>query len=178
MALLINAYNGYTLQLILENYPKVKSIRDIKSPWKTARYKVGKATVSLDNIEHHLLRPIYKDPRIHFAVNCASVGCPPLLNEAFTGASLEKQLNAATKATLTSPLYIKTQGDTLKVTSILKWYGGDFTNTTYKGHTKTVAAFVAKYALPDVASMIKKQNNAPPVSYLDYDWRLNDTKTK
>lgn len=178
MALLINAYNGYTLSLILDHYPGVKSIKDLKAPWKTARYKVGGATLSLDNIEHNLLRPIYKDPRIHFAVNCASIGCPPLMNRAFTGATLNAQLDEATRTALRSPKYVRMEGETLKLTSILNWYGKDFINPDFKGHKKTVAAYVAQYTTPTIKTSIEKQHGEPNTSFLDYDWRLNDSQTK
>src|SRR5690554_5944218 len=105
LALLINAYNAYTLQLILENYPGIKSIKDLKSPWKSKRYKVGGHTLSLDDIEHGLIRPVYKDSRIHFAVNCASIGCPPLQAFAFEGDKLDAQLDLAARKTLQDTRY-------------------------------------------------------------------------
>ena len=173
-ALLINAYNAYTLQLIIERYPDLRSIRDLRDPWATKRYVVGGQTLSLDDIEHGLLRPLFKDPRIHFAVNCASIGCPVLAATAFEGARLEEQLEAAARRTLQDPRYATTQGDTLQLTAILDWYGGDFTNPSFKGHAKTVAAYVAPYASPQVRELIQRHDGAPKVSFLTYDWSLND----
>lgn len=172
MALLINAYNAYTVRLILENYPGVKSIRDLNSPWKTARYTVGGETLSLDDIEHGLLRPIFKDPRIHFAVNCASIGCPPLADFAFTGANLEAQLETVTRETLQNPAYVRLNGTTLEISSLLDWYGGDFINPTFKGASSSVTMYVAGYATEDVAKVIRA--NPKSVNFLPYDWRLND----
>lgn len=174
-ALLINAYNACTLELIVAN-KGVKSIREVDDPWDVKRCKVGGHTVSLNNIEHGLLRPIYKDPRVHFAVNCASVGCPPLRPEAFTGPRVEEQLERATSDTLTDPAYARVESGALKLTSILDWYGGDFTNPAYKGHAKTVAAYVAKYATEEVAAFIRAKDSKPDVVFLDYDWSLNEAK--
>lgn len=173
MALLINAYNAYTLKLIVENLGKIKSIRDIDKPWDTSRYKVGGHTLSLNDIEHGLLRPIYKDPRIHFAVNCASIGCPLLMPQAFTGATLDTQLDAATKGFAQSTKYVRRDGDTLRLSKILKWYGDDFTNPQYKGHAKTVAAYVARHAPANVQELVKAKGGDPTVAFLDYDWNLN-----
>lgn len=173
-ALLINAYNAYTLQLMLEHYPNIKSIKDLNNPWGTKRYKVGQQTLSLDDIEHGLLRPLYKDPRIHFAVNCASVGCPPLAASAFEGDTLDAQLDAAAKRTLTNPRYAAREGDALKLTSILDWYGSDFTNPNFKGHAKSVAAYITPYTTPELKAFIDSKGDAIQVSFFDYDWSIND----
>lgn len=173
MAILINAYNGYTLKLILENYPGVKSIRDLKEPWKTVRYNVGGEKVSLDNIEHNILRPIFKDPRIHFAVNCASVGCPALAEFAYTGDDLEAQLEKAMKRTVASDRYVQVKSDKLYVSSILKWYGEDFTKADWKPRADTIPAFLASYGEGDVGKFLKENPDAK-LNFLDYSWALND----
>ncbi len=171
-ALLINAYNGYTLKLILENLP-IASIRDIDKPWKTRRYKVGGHTMSLDDIEHGVLRPYFLDERIHFAVNCASVGCPPLAAHAFDGSTLDKQLEAATRRTLQDQRYVRVDSDRLVLTNILNWYGSDFTNAAYRGHESTLARYVAKYAAQDVKNFVESKGGDPDISWLEYDWSLN-----
>ena len=173
MALLINAYNAYTVLLILEHYPNLTSIKDINNPWKTKRYKVGGETLSLDDIEHGLLRPIFKDPRIHFAVNCAAIGCPPLADFAFTGGELESQLNKVTVDALQNDAYVRVSEGKLELTSILDWYGSDFTDASFKGNQESVAAYIADYAKPDVAQFIRAKS--PSVKFIDYDWRLNET---
>lgn len=175
-ALLINAYNAYTLTLILDHYPTIASIRDVENPWKTAKYKVGGFTVSLDDIEHGLLRPLYRDERVHFAVNCASVGCPPLQPRAFTGEALDAQLTDAAKATLGSDRYLAVRGDKLAVTKILEWYGSDFTDPSYRGHKASIPAYVSQYAAPEVKRFIDDRGGAPKVTFMDYDWSLNDKK--
>lgn len=173
MALLINAYNAYTLKLILENYPKIKSIRDIEEPWKTVRYTVGGEEVSLDNIEHNLLRPIFKDPRIHFAVNCASIGCPSLADFAYTGEKLEEQLELAMKTAVATDRYVEVKKDELWVSSIFKWYGEDFTKEDWKPRADTIPAFLTGYAEGEKKSFLEK-NPEVEVNFLDYDWALND----
>ena len=176
-ALLINAYNGYTLKLILENYPGVKSIRDLDKPWDTARYEVAGHTLSLNDIEHGLLRPIYKDPRIHFAVNCASIGCPPLLAKPYPGdkATLDATLEEATRDTLGNKRYVVVSPDKNEValTKLLDWYGADFTDASFQGHAASPVAYVGKYN-GDVAKKIEEGD--PKVTFLDYDWNLNDVK--
>ncbi|MEZ4458825.1 MAG: DUF547 domain-containing protein [bacterium] len=173
-ALLLNAYNANTVRLILENYPAVKSIRDLSDPWKTARYTVAGSVLSLDDIEHGLLRPIFKDPRIHFGVNCASIGCPPLADFAFTGPNVESQLDAVTRIALTNPRYARVNGDTLELTAILDWYGKDFVDETFVGSAKTVPVWVARFASEDVKKLVKAKGGAPNVVFKDYDWKLND----
>ena len=175
-AFYINAYNASTVKLILEKYPKLKSIRDYKDPWKQVRWVVGQETLSLDQIEHEKLRPVFKDPRIHFAVNCAAVGCPPLRAEAYRAGELDAQLEAATTATLTSPRYVKTKGDVLYLSAIFDWYGKDFIDPEFKGSKPTVAAYVKEYALPDTKEVIESKQDAPKVRFLEYDWSLNQKK--
>lgn len=172
-AFYVNAYNAYTIKLILERYPEIKSIRDYKEPWKQERWAVAGETLSLDQIEHTKLRPVYQDPRIHFAVNCASIGCPPLRAEAYTGADLEAQLEAATKGTLSSSKYVEVKKGKLYLTKILEWYGDDFTNPEFKGHEESVAQYVAKYAAEDVVSLVEEKGAKTRVAYKNYDWNLN-----
>lgn len=173
-ALLLNAYNAYTIKLILEHYPDVKSIRDLDAPWKSRRYNVAGHTLSLDDIEHGLLRPLFKDPRIHFGVNCASIGCPPLPAFAFDGRHVESQLDRVTRAALENPRYAAVEGDKLKLNPILDWYGQDFIDEAFIAHAKTVPVWVARYASPEVKDLVKAKGGAPDVVFMDYDWRLND----
>lgn len=176
LALLINAYNAYTLKIIVEQYPGVRSIRDLKDPWTTARHNVGGQVMSLDHIEHGLLRPFYREPRIHFAVNCASIGCPPLGDEAFTGARVDAQLDAATRRALRHPRYARVEGGKLHLTQLLQWYGGDFTNPEFSGHAPSVPAYVARYADAPVAALVSGAGGSPEVVFMPYDWALNDAR--
>ncbi len=158
MAYWINAYNGYTIKMILNNYP-VKSITKLYNgePWKYSWIKLAGKTISLDNIEHDILRAKYKDPRIHFAVNCASKSCPQLPQEAFTSKNLDKLLTQNAKSFFNSTLNIITK-DKMKLSKILDWYKQDFGN---------VHQFVSKY------SEIKP-NKSAKIEYLEYDWGLNE----
>lgn len=173
LALFINAYNGYTLKLILENYP-VESIKNIDNPWGTKRYKVAGHELSLDNIEHNIIRPIYLDERIHFAVNCAAIGCPALADFAFVGPRIDEQLDEVSKRAMSNERYARVKGQTLYLTKILDWYGSDFTDDAYQGARKTVAQWVAQHSTPQIKKVVDAANGDPNVSFVDYDWRLND----
>ena len=172
-AFYVNAYNASTIKLILERYPDLKSIKDFEEPWKQERWEVGGETLSLDAIEHTKLRPVFKDPRIHFAVNCASIGCPPLRAEAYRADDLEAQLDAAARHTLTKPAYAEAKKGTLYVSSLLDWYGSDFTDPSYKGHAESLAQYVARYGSPEIVALVEKKGEATPVKFKDYDWALN-----
>jgi hypothetical protein len=177
-ALFLNAYNAYTLKTILatmtaERPEGVASIRDISNVFGRREHTVGGHTLSLDNIEHNILRPTFRDPRIHFAVNCAALSCPPLASSAFTAARLEAQLEAATRRALRSPAYARVEDGRLWLTKVMDWYGSDFTDRSFTGHAATVAEFAARYARDDVRAFIEQHNGRPPVRFLDYDWSLN-----
>lgn len=172
-ALLINAYNANTLLLILENYGKIQSIKDLNKPWKTERYDFAGDKVSLDNIEHNLLRPVFKDPRIHFAVNCASIGCPSLANFAFDGKILDSQLDTVTRDAFKNKRYAAVQGKKLALTSLLNWYGSDFTKKDWTPRADSLAHFVAMYADGELKTFLTK-NPSPGITFQDYDWKLND----
>ncbi|MBW1743706.1 MAG: DUF547 domain-containing protein, partial [Deltaproteobacteria bacterium] len=131
-AFYINAYNAWTIKLILTGYPGVKSIKDLgsifKNPWKKKIVRIDGDVLTLDNVEHDILRPRFKDPRIHFAVNCASKSCPPLISEPYRGAVLDEQLDASTRAFLNNQDENYLTGDTLYASKIFKWFNDDFNN--------------------------------------------------
>jgi len=159
MAYWINAYNAFTIKLIVDNYP-VNSIQDIHEgkPWDVKWITLGDKTYSLNNIENDVLRPKYKDARIHFAVNCAAKSCPPLLNKAFTGKKLEVQLDQQTRKFVNNTSYNKLSAEGPKISKIFEWYSGDFGD---------IQSYLNKY------SKTKVRSNAP-VSYREYDWALNN----
>jgi hypothetical protein len=180
LAFLINTYNAWTVEFILTKYPDLESIKDLgsffNSPWDKAFIPLLGKTVSLNDIEHGLIRGSgrYNDPRIHFAVNCASIGCPALREEAYTGDKLEQQLTEQTERFLadTSRNYIK--GDNFYISSIFKWYGEDF-EKGFRG-TKSIQGFVALYAnVLDLTAAQKTALNKAnlTIKFLDYDWKLN-----
>jgi rhodanese-related sulfurtransferase len=182
-AFLINAYNAFTLELILSKYPNLTSIKDLgsllRSPWKQAFVSLLGATRSLDDIEHTLLRGSkeYNDPRIHFAVNCASIGCPALRPEAFVADQLNAQLLDQTQRFLKDRTrnYYDVGNDTIVLSSIFDWYGDDFE----KGHlgAKSIAEFLTGYAASlglDQKALARLKRNEIDVDYSDYDWKLNE----
>lgn len=168
-AFYVNAYNAWTIKLILSGYPGVESIKELgsffKSPWKRKFVKLGNGTISLDNIEHDILRPDFKDPRIHFAVNCAAKGCPPLYAEPFTGSRLDDQLNTATKHFINNPRFNRLEKNRLYVSSIFKWYSEDFNDDTI--------GYFEQYASPELKDAIIARRSSLEIAYLDYDWSLN-----
>ncbi|GAB1267177.1 DUF547 domain-containing protein [Aurantivibrio infirmus] len=180
LAFLINAYNAWTVELILTKYPDLESIKDLgsifKSPWKKKFVVLLGETRSLDDIEHNLIRGSgrYNEPRIHFAVNCASIGCPALRSEAYQGEKLEEQLEEATNSFLSDISRNRIRDDELHVSSIFKWYRDDFESAWRGG--KSLEEFLLSYkdALGLSQSQATKlKNNQIDIEYLDYDWRLN-----
>ncbi len=180
LAFLINVYNAATVELILTAYPNVKSIKDLgtlfQGPWAKPFVTLLGKTVSLDDIEHGMIRGSgrYNDPRIHFAVNCASIGCPALGRAAFRGATLDAQLDLAAKGFLGDHTRNRVQGDGVAVSSIFKWYRGDF-EKGWRG-AKTLPAFFALYADSlglSPAAAAKAKAGQLSVSFLDYNWQLN-----
>jgi Protein of unknown function, DUF547 len=175
-AFLANLYNAKTIALVLERYP-VASIKDISlgggvvaaitgGPWKAKVLRLKGVELSLDDIEHTILRPTFKDPRVHYAVNCASIGCPNLSTEAFVGATLEAQLERAARAFINSPRAFRFDGDSLISSSIYSWFKTDFGGTD-----AGVLKHARRFAAPPLAAKLAKTES---ISTHDYDWRLND----
>ena len=180
MAFLINAYNAFTVELILTAYPKLKSIKDLgnllQSPWKKKFFNLLGEPRHLDWIEHEQLRPKYAEPRIHAAVNCASIGCPALRDEAFTADALEVQIEDGMRRFMGDRTRNRVAKGKAEVSSIFKWFREDFE----KGHLglKRVEDLLARYAeqLTDVpAEQTALRQRSLPIAHLNYDWSLNDT---
>lgn len=185
MAFLINAYNAFTVELILTKYPDLKSIKDLgslfQSPWKKSFVPLLGQTMSLDEIEHEHLRAKgrYDDPRVHFAVNCASIGCPMLREEAFVATRLDAQLDEQALRFMSDRSRNRYSDKTgqLEVSKIFDWYGTDF-KQGWKG-IDSLTGFCARYAkqLADApAARERVQSQQAPVSFLEYDWKLNDPR--
>lgn len=190
LAFLINAYNAYTIELILTEYPDIESIRDLgsffSSPWKKEIAPLLGETRTLDEIEHELIRgtnqttKTYNEPRIHFAVNCASVGCPALREEAYTGGKLDVQLEAQTKRFLADGSRNKMSDNTLHLSKIFDWYSEDFERKEgeWRGTSK-LTEFILLYK--DAMQLTEAQvsalkNDTADIEYLNYDWALNATR--
>ena len=174
----VNLYNAKTIDVVLDHYP-VKSIKDISlgggllasvtgGPWKAKMVKVNGKALSLDDIEHGILRKKYKDPRVHYAVNCASIGCPNLATEAYTGDKLMAQLDARARAYVNNPRGLRFDGKELTASSIYDWFQADFGGTE-----QGVIAHARKYAEPALA---KKLGAAKSIDGYTYDWNLNDIR--
>lgn len=168
-ALLINAYNALTVRAILD-HPHVSSIREIDGVWTELTHTVGGYELTLDEIEHNIIRPFFKDPRIHFAANCASLSCAPLPPWAFTGEHLDEQLEERTRAFLTDPDNVRVDDGTLYLSRYFDWYGDDFTAPGWSPRAETIPEFVARYARPEVAEAIQTHVH---IRFLKYDWSLN-----
>jgi hypothetical protein len=171
----INLYNAVTLQVIIENYP-VRSIRDIRSqtldprgligPWRTPRVTVEGRRLSLDQIENSILRPEFNEPRIHYAINCASIGCPNLAARAWRAETMDADLTAAARAYINHPraVSVNAQGR-VRVSTIYRWFAADF-----GGNAASVLTHLRQYASPDLQARLAR---ATTISNYAYDWALN-----
>jgi hypothetical protein len=182
LAFLPNAYNAFTIELVLTAYPDLASIKDLgsllRSPWKKKFIPLLGETRSLDDIEQGLIRGSarYNEPRVHFALNCASIGCPALRPEAFVAERMEAQLESATSAFLSDRTRNRLEAKTLKVSSIFKWYRADFEKSWRGGNS--LADFFIRYRQPlelDDALVSLLKAGEIKIDFLDYDWRLNST---
>jgi hypothetical protein len=171
-----NLYNAKTIDIVLDAYP-VKSIKDISlggsltaaftgGPWMAKVLKVAGQDLSLDDIEHGILRPVFKDPRVHYSVNCASIGCPNLMREAFTGAKLDAQLDAGATAYINNARGLNVSGGKVMASSIYDWFKADF-----GGNAAGVLAHAKTYADP---ALKQKLESITTISGYDYNWSLND----
>ncbi len=148
----------------VDHYP-VSSIRKIKRPWDTKLVKIEGEDITLNDIEHRILRPIWRDSRVHYAVNCASVGCPDLQPVAFTAKNLESLLNESAKDYINHERGVQFKGKTLQASSIFHWYESDF-----GGSVDSLVQHFLKYANPGLAQKLKGYRGK--ISYT-YDWSLN-----
>lgn len=168
----INLYNALTVDVVLDHHP-VDSIRDIDispglfsdGPWGKALVSVEDTPLTLNDIEHRILRPIWRDPRIHYAVNCASVGCPNLAKKAYTAEAMEAMLDAGTRAYVNSPRGARVDKDGLTVSSIYAWFQDDF-----GGDDKSVIAHLRQFADPPLKKALAGRTS---IDAHAYDWSLN-----
>ncbi len=173
MAFLINSYNAFTLKLILNNYPEIESIRDLgglfSSPWKKKFFNLFGKKTNLDYIEHNMLRKEYNEPRIHFAINCASKSCPALQKKAYIGSQLNEQLENATVQFLRDPQHnrFNKEKNQLEISSLFDWFKTDFTKSG------SLINFISAYISddPEIQNLLK--HDSIKIKYLDYNWSLN-----
>ncbi|MBD0830778.1 DUF547 domain-containing protein [Aestuariibaculum sediminum] len=160
LAFWINAYNALTIDLVLRHYP-ISSIKNIKKPWKQPLWKFNEQWYDLSTIEHDILRKM-EEPRIHFAINCASISCPKLQNFAFTPNQLEEQLTIATTTFLNDTTKNSISINQLELSKIFKWYRSDFL-----AQDKSIAHFISRYTESTISE------NAT-ISFKPYNWNLNE----
>lgn len=166
----INAYNAFTVKLIIDNYP-TNSIKDIKggvafvnSIWDKKFIEIEGKMFDLNNIEHGILREKFKDPRIHFAINCASISCPDMLNTAYTANNIDQQLDQVTKAFLYNKSKNEISSEEAKLSKIFKWFKSDFTSDGVN-----LITYINQYLDSPIPADTK-------ISHLDYDWNLNEIR--
>jgi hypothetical protein len=168
-AFYVNAYNAWTIKLVLSAYPGLKSIKDLgnifKSPWEKKIVRVNGDIITLDDVEHKILRAKFKDPRVHFAVNCASKSCPPLISAPYRGSTLSQQLDESTRAFVNDPKSNYLKGNKLYVSKIFKWFPEDFNDD--------IIGFVVHYAEGDFKRELEAKKDSIKITYLYYDWSLN-----
>ena len=189
MAFWINAYNAFTLQVIVDYYPirsgwftllPRNSIRQIDGVWTDLRWRAAGRDLTLDDIEHGILRSEFRDPRIHFAINCASIGCPPLASQPYRAETLDAQLDEAARTYLAIPEGLRDDGDDFLVSSILDWYGDDFVERFAPAipgdrHPKERAILGVIAVYGPAALSARAKTGRPGIRFLDYNWSLNDT---
>ena len=170
----INLYNALTVNVVLGHYP-VKSIRDIdispgifsSGPWDAKLLKIERQDISLNDIEHRILRPIWQDNRVHYAVNCASIGCPNLQSKAYTSQDLEQMLDKAAREFINHPRGVSFAGNRLRVSSIYFWFKADFDNSE-----KGIIQHLRKYLSPENIKKLNTLQNKNIAHH--YDWSLNE----
>ena len=172
LAFWINLYNAQTTRVILENYPvdSIRSIKsnflDVKGPWNDKTLMVEGETLSLDNIENRIVRPLFNDPRIHYALNCAAIGCPNLRSQAYKSAGLDAVLDAQARAYLNNPRAIQIEDGRVTASRIFLWYKGD-----YGGSESAVLDHIRQYARPELRQSL---DGVTKIDAYEYDWDLID----
>lgn len=159
LAYWINAYNAFTVKLVSDNLP-LKSIKDLGEPWDMKFIEIEGKRYSLNDIEHEILRKDFDEPRIHFAVNCASISCPPLHDRAFVASRMEAQLDQVTRDFVNDKSRNNIAASSLKVSQIFDWFSGDFDKSG------GVRKFLKRYSSTSFS-------DSAPLTYLEYDWGLN-----
>jgi len=169
-AFYINAYNAWTIKLVLSGYPGINSIKDLgtlfRGPWKKRICRINGKVLTLDEIEHEILRPRFNDSRVHFAINCAAKSCPPLISVPYREETLNRQLDESASAFINNPARNRIEDTTLYVSAIFKWFRSDFNND--------IAGFVLRYAQGDLKVRLETVGDRVRIEHLDYDWSLND----
>ncbi len=160
LAYWINAYNAYTVKLILDHYP-LGSITNLDQPWDSKWISIGGTTHSLNDIEHNILRDQLKENRVHFVVNCASISCPPLLNQAYTAANVQQLFDQQARRFIRDSRYNRVAAQELQLSKIFDWYRSDFEQSG------SLIDFLNRYVETEI-------NGDADISFLEYNWELNE----
>ncbi|MBI1982726.1 MAG: DUF547 domain-containing protein [Acidobacteria bacterium] len=180
LAYWINAYNAWILRIVVDNYPTTSITKIGMIPYGAffvKRVRLGGSKMTLRSLENDIVRGRFHDPRIHFAINCASASCPPLRNRVYLAETLDQQLDAATRAFINDPRHVKLDaaGNRIELSKIFDWYASDFTEAlgSKSGGKRTVADYLKGYLNDERRQVLEKLPQAK-VSYQEYDWNLND----
>jgi len=183
LAYWINAYNAFVVRGVIDAYP-VASVKDIARRngfFRRRKFTAGGQDLTLNDIENEIIRPLYEEPRIHFALNCGAVSCPPLSSRAYSGDDLDRQLQGTLERFALSPKYVRLSADGhLQVSKTLEWYGQDFVDWFPRDRVPlparpTIADYLLPY-LPEEAAAYVREHPDVPIAYDSYDWELNDQR--
>jgi hypothetical protein len=161
----LNVYNAFVIELVLKHYP-ITSVMKVDGFFKRFERRLGGKPRSLDALEHGLIRVTFHDARVHFALNCAALGCPTLATQVFREADLDAQLEALTRSALSNPRHARLEAGTLKLSALFFWFEGDFVRDA-----GSVLAWLRRHA---PAGKLGSLADGTPRAQLDYDWTLND----
>lgn len=173
LAFWLNAYNACVIAGVIEHYPDLKSVQDIPGFFEDKRWLVAGKKRSLNEMENEIIRPRFKDPRVHFVLVCAAQSCPPLPTYAMTGSDLQRDLEKITKQAVNDERYVQVDPKTkkLRLTRIMSWYKQDFVD-----EYGSLEAFLLHYLAEPTQSQLKQGGYT--IAFMEYDWRLNDASTK
>lgn len=176
LALLVNVYNACTVRLVVDAYAAGRrpgSLRDLPDPWSRPACRLGGEALSLDAIEHGLLRPLFRDTRLHAALNCGARGCPKLRPEAFTGPEADRQLQQAMESMVNNETHVRVERGALRLSRIFDWYRADFVSPDFQPRAPDLRRYLMSFARPELHQRMAVLEADPRVEFLEYDWSLN-----
>ncbi len=176
LALLINVYNACTVRLVVDATVAGRlpgSLRDLPDPWGRPSCRLGGEGLSLDAIEHGLLRHLFRDARLHAALNCGARSCPRLRSQAFTGPEVDIQLQQAMESMVNQETHVRIEEGTLRLSRIFDWYGEDFRVTEGAGRVDDLRRYLLSFARPELRRRLEALGSTPRIEFLEYDWSLN-----
>ena len=176
LALLVNVYNACTVRLVVDAHAAGRrpgSLRDLPDPWSRPACRLGGKALSLDAIEHGLLRPLFRDTRLHAALNCGARGCPKLPPRAFTGPEADRQLQQAMESMVNDEAQVRVERGALRLSRIFDWYRADFASPDFQPRASDLPRYLMSFARPELRQRMAALGADPRIEFLDYDWSLN-----